>query len=59
MGEIIGYLLCYTAEIGLKGVWIGIVIGAIAYDIIQLVNLLWKDWNILAENIVDKLMMLH
>ncbi|CAD8192087.1 unnamed protein product [Paramecium pentaurelia] len=59
MGEIIGYLLCYTAEIGLKGVWIGIVIGAIAYDIIQLVNLLWKDWNVLAENIVDKLMMLH
>lgn len=51
MGEIIGYLLCYTAEIGLKGVWIGIVIGALTYDIIQFLNLIWKDWDILADSI--------
>ncbi|CAD8114749.1 unnamed protein product [Paramecium sonneborni] len=59
LGEIIGYFLCYTADFGLKGVWIGIVIGALAYDVIQFVNLIWKDWNVLADIILDKLIILH
>ncbi|CAD8054435.1 unnamed protein product [Paramecium primaurelia] len=59
LGEIIGYFLCYPANMGLKGVWIGIVIGALIYDIIQFVNLIWKDWEVLSEIIIDKLMILH
>ncbi|CAK70507.1 unnamed protein product (macronuclear) [Paramecium tetraurelia] len=59
LGGIIGYFLCYTVDIGLKGVWIGIVIGALVYDIIQFVNLIWKDWEFQAEIIIDKIMNLH
>ncbi|CAD8081413.1 unnamed protein product [Paramecium sonneborni] len=59
LGEVVGYLLCYTLDLQLKGIWIGMTVGALTYDIIQFINLIWKNWNEQAELIEKKILALH
>lgn len=45
IGEIIAYCLCYQLDMDLEGIWLGIIVGAILYDGIQIFSLLWYKWD--------------
>lgn len=34
LGEVVGYFLCYPSDLKLKGIWIGMTVGALTYDIL-------------------------
>ncbi|CAK65270.1 unnamed protein product (macronuclear) [Paramecium tetraurelia] len=59
LGEAVGYLFCYTLDFKLTGIWIGMTVGSLTYDIIQFINLIWKNWNEQAELIEKKITSLH
>lgn len=45
IGEILGYVFCYNLGWELEGLWLGIIVGAFLYDLIQIGNMLWKSWE--------------
>ncbi|KAM3133467.1 hypothetical protein pb186bvf_014471 [Paramecium bursaria] len=45
VGNLIAYYLVHWKQFDVRGVWIGISIGSMVYDIIQIINITWNDWR--------------
>jgi hypothetical protein len=51
IGQLSSYVLTFPLEMNLKGIWLGMMIGACGYDLLQVLNLLRSNWEKLVDEI--------
>lgn len=51
VGQAASYLFCFYFKLGLKGIWLGLIIGAGGYDMLQVLNLILSNWTKLVDQI--------